>query len=56
MLRATHIDHAPLEVEVIVSNRAEMVLDFALELRPVKLPPVPAGSRVGAAVPPAMKE
>ncbi len=25
-------------------------------IAPVKLPPVPAGSRVGAAVPPAMKE
>ena len=44
MLRATHIDHAPLEVEVIVSNRAEMVLDFALELRPVRLPPVTANA------------
>lgn len=42
MLRATHIDHAPLEVEVIVSEKTTMVLDFALELRPVQLPPVTA--------------
>lgn len=51
VLRATHIDHAPLEVEVIVSNRAEMVLDFSLELRPVQLPAVTAravASKAGA--------
>ncbi|MGQ0562014.1 MAG: TonB-dependent receptor [Gemmatimonadota bacterium] len=42
LLRATHLDHAPLEVEIIVSDRSEMVLDFALELRPVRLPPVTA--------------
>src|SRR5512143_353669 len=38
LLRATHIDHAPLEVEIIVSERSSMDLDFALELRPVRLP------------------
>lgn len=37
VLRATHFDHAPLEVEVVVNNSNEMMLDFALELRPVKL-------------------
>lgn len=37
VLRATHFDHAPLEVEVVVNNSNEMVLDFSLELRPVKL-------------------
>lgn len=42
LLRATHIDHAPLEVEIIVSDRVAMELDFALELRPVKLPAVTA--------------
>ncbi|MGQ0815408.1 MAG: carboxypeptidase regulatory-like domain-containing protein [Gemmatimonadota bacterium] len=42
LLRATHIDHAPLEVEIVVSDRTELVLDFALELRPVKLPPITA--------------
>lgn len=42
LLRATHIDHAPLEVEVVVRSRAELVLDFALEMRPVRLPAVTA--------------
>lgn len=41
-LRATHIDHAPLEVEIIVASNTQMVLDFALELRPVRLPAVTA--------------
>lgn len=41
-LRATHIDHAPLEVEIIVSSNTQMALDFALELRPVRLPAVTA--------------
>src|SRR5215204_1027514 len=38
VLRATHFDHAPLEVEVIVNTANELTLDFGLELRPVKLP------------------
>lgn len=38
VLRATHFDHAPLEIEVVVNSSAELVLDFGLELRPVKLP------------------
>lgn len=37
VLRATHFDHAPLEIEVIVNTTNELVLDFGLELRPVKL-------------------
>lgn len=42
LLRATHLDHAPLEVEIVAASNAEMVLDFALELRPVKLRAVTA--------------
>ena len=42
VLRATHFDHAPLEVEVIVNVHNELVLDFGLELRPVKLPALTA--------------
>lgn len=42
LLRATHWDHAPLEVEIVMASRAELVLDFALELRPVKLMAVTA--------------
>lgn len=37
VLRATHIDHAPLEVEVVINSSNELTLDFGLELRPVKL-------------------
>ncbi|HYD84432.1 MAG TPA: TonB-dependent receptor, partial [Opitutus sp.] len=37
VLRATHFDHAPLEIEVIVNTTNELVLDFGLEIRPVKL-------------------
>ena len=40
VLRATHIDHASHEVEVFVGEGKEVLLDFDLELRPVKLPPV----------------
>jgi hypothetical protein len=42
VLRATHFDHAPLEIEVIVNSSNELVLDFGLELRPVKLPALTA--------------
>ncbi|HEY0672217.1 MAG TPA: carboxypeptidase regulatory-like domain-containing protein [Longimicrobiales bacterium] len=37
VLRATHFDHAPLEIEVIVKGSNQVMLDFGLELRPVKL-------------------
>ena len=37
VLRATHFDHAPLEIEVIVNTTNDLVLDFGLEIRPVKL-------------------
>ncbi len=42
VLRATHLDHAPLEVEIIVNSANELRLDFGLELRPVKLPALTA--------------
>lgn len=42
LVRATHIDHAPLEVEIVIAERTDMVLDFTLELRPVKLPAITA--------------
>ena len=42
ILRATHLDHAPLEIEVVVNSTQNLVLDFGLELRPVKLAPVTA--------------
>src|SRR5687768_4145605 len=32
VLRATHFDHAPLEVEVVVNSTSNLVLDFGLEL------------------------
>lgn len=40
MLRASDIDHATHEVEIFVGEGKEVLLDFDLELRPVKLPPV----------------
>jgi hypothetical protein len=42
VLRATHIDHAPLEIEIIVNGANQLMLDFGLELRPVKLPALTA--------------
>ncbi|HEY0304999.1 MAG TPA: carboxypeptidase-like regulatory domain-containing protein, partial [Longimicrobiales bacterium] len=42
VLRATHIDHAPLEVEVVINSSNQLTLDFGLELRPVKLAPLTA--------------
>ena len=40
VLRATHIDHAPLDVQVSVPSGGRLSLDFALRLRPVQLPVV----------------
>lgn len=52
LLRATHIDHAPLEVELLVSADKQQPLDFDLEFRPVRLSAVTAeGARV---LPPAV--
>ncbi len=42
LIRATHIDHAPLEVEVLVSAGSQISMDFGLALRPVRLPVVNA--------------
>lgn len=39
-LRATHIDHATHEVEIFIGDGKEVALDFDLELRPVRLPPI----------------
>lgn len=40
LVRATHVDHAPHEVELIVASGQNMYVGFELELRPVKLPAV----------------
>ena len=45
LLRATHIDHAPLDVEVVVPSGGHIALDFGLRLRPVELPLVLAEAR-----------
>jgi hypothetical protein len=42
LLRATHINHAPLEAQVRVRAGAQAFLNFELELRPVPLPVVNA--------------
>jgi hypothetical protein len=52
LLRARHFDHAPFEVEVLVAPGGQVVLDLALELRPVSLPAVTARGtprRIGGA-------
>lgn len=46
LLRATHIDHAPHEVIVIVNSHARVYHDFDLSLRPVELPVVTARAPV----------
>ncbi len=47
LLRASHIGHAPLEVEVLVSPGREVELELVLPLRPVVLEPVQvSGNRV----------
>jgi hypothetical protein len=52
LLRATHIDHAPLEVELLVVPDKQQPLDFDLEFRPVRLTTITAeGARV---LPPAL--
>jgi hypothetical protein len=42
MLRVTHIDHAPNEIEVIVLAEKQHVIDFDLEFRPLRLASVTA--------------
>lgn len=46
VLRATHIDHAPLNVEVLVPAGGHVALDFGLRLRPLELPVVLAEARL----------
>ena len=40
MIRAQHFDHAPHEIEILVTQGKEILYDFTLDLRPLKLPPV----------------
>lgn len=42
LLRVTHIDHAPNEIEVIVLAEKQHVIDFDLEFRPLRLASVTA--------------
>jgi hypothetical protein len=50
IIRATHFDHAPFEVEVLVPPGGDMSIDLSLALRPVALPAVLARARVRDAV------
>lgn len=45
IVRATHFDHAPFEVEVLVPPGGDMVVDLSLALRPLTLPAVLARAR-----------
>ena len=46
LVRVTHIDHAPNEIEILVVPEKQHVIDFDLEFRPVRLTAVMAeGSR-----------
>src|SRR5690606_29456553 len=46
LLRVTHIDHAPNEIEILVVAEKQHNIDFDLEFRPVRLSAVTAeGSR-----------
>jgi hypothetical protein len=47
LLRATHIDHAPNEAEMLIDGGERHILDFELEFRPLRLSAVLAqGARV----------
>jgi Carboxypeptidase regulatory-like domain len=49
IIRASHIDHASRQFEVIVVSGQRMGLDFELQLRPVKLRGIPViGTRPGS--------
>src|SRR5512146_1098275 len=48
IIRATHLDHAPFEVEVLVPPGGDLLVDMSLALRPVVLPAVTAWARQGA--------
>jgi hypothetical protein len=49
VVRARHVDHALLEVEVIVPAGDTLSLDFRLRLQPVPLPPILARGRSASA-------
>lgn len=42
LIRATHLDHAPHEIEVLAAAGQQIYVEFDLEMRPVKLPDVTA--------------
>ncbi len=46
ILRATHIDHAPHHVQLVIAPDGQLYHDFELMLRPVQLPVVNARARV----------
>src|SRR5512135_1974817 len=48
IIRATHLDHAPFEVEVLVPPGGDMLVDMSLAVRPVILAPITAWARPGA--------
>jgi hypothetical protein len=52
LLRATHFDHAPHEVEILVMADKQETIDFDLEFRPLRLLPVTAEGARG--LPPAV--
>src|SRR5688572_21624532 len=45
-MRITHIDHAANDTEVLITGGKEVVLDFDLDLRPVRLPAVTANALI----------
>lgn len=45
LIRATHLDHAPFEVEILVPSGGQLVVDMALVLRPVEIPALTARAR-----------
>jgi hypothetical protein len=49
-MRVTHIDHAPLQTEVLITAGKEVVLDLDVELRPVRLPTVTANATIAGGV------
>ncbi|MGH7446232.1 MAG: TonB-dependent receptor, partial [Longimicrobiales bacterium] len=52
LLRVTHMDHAPNEIEILVVSEKQHVIDFDLEFRPVRLSAVMAEGARG--LPPAI--
>jgi len=49
LLRARHLGHTIVEIEVVVADGQEMVLDIALPLHPVPLAPVTVAAERGTA-------